>query len=63
MADGMELHIDITIADYRGGGGNLRLSEAVTIGDADFMTMSGILAKFHEVLAVIKEAREATANG
>jgi hypothetical protein len=58
MSDGMELQIEISISDYRHGNGNLRLSERLTIPDADFMVMSGILAKFHDLLTEIKSARE-----
>ena len=57
MSDGMHLQIDISISDYRAGGG-LRLSENVMIPDADFGVLSGILGKFHELLAEIKAARE-----
>jgi hypothetical protein len=59
MSDGMQIQIDISISDYRAGGG-LRLSENVTIPDADFGTLAGIMGKFHELLAEIKAARENT---
>jgi len=53
----MQLQIDITISDYQRGG-NFRLNDSVSIPDCDFMTMSGILAKFHDLLAEIKAAKE-----
>jgi hypothetical protein len=59
---GMELRIEISISDYRQGGG-LRLSEQVMIRDTDFMAMSLILAKFHDVLTAIKEAKEVSHDG
>ena len=59
MSDGMELQIDVSINDYRGGGGNLRLSERVVIQGGDFGTLSAILGKFHELLAAIKAAQGA----
>ena len=58
MTEGMELRIEISVQDYRQGGG-LRLSEQVMIRDTDFMGLSLILARFHEVLAAIKEAKAA----
>lgn len=54
----MQLQIEISINDYARGGGNLRLGESVTIPDADFMILSGILAKFHDLLDEIKAAKE-----
>ena len=57
MNDGMTLQIDISISNY-GAGGNFRLSETIAIPNSDFMTMSGILGKFHELLAEVKRAQQ-----
>jgi hypothetical protein len=54
----MEIQIDVNVSDYRSGNGQIRLSERVTIPAADFGTLAAILAKFHELLAAIKAARE-----
>jgi hypothetical protein len=51
----MDISIDVAIYDYQTGG-NLRLSDRVTINDANFMTMSQILGRFHEILLSMKEA-------
>jgi hypothetical protein len=55
--DGMELQIDISIANYQAGG-NLRLSEHVSIKGGDFGTLAAILGRFHELLAAVKEAQD-----
>jgi hypothetical protein len=51
----MQLQIDVSISDYPSGG-NFRLSDSTRVENADFLTMSGILAKFHDLLAEIKKA-------
>jgi hypothetical protein len=58
MNDQVELQIEVSISNYQAGG-NLRLSERVTVPAADFGAMAAILAKFHEALTAVKEAREA----
>ena len=57
----MELQIDIAISDFPSGG-QFRLSDRVAIPNADFMVMSGILARFHDLLTEIKAAQDAAAR-
>jgi hypothetical protein len=49
----MEIQVDVSISDYQSGG-NLRLSDRVTIDNGDFDTMSRILKGFDTVLKALK---------
>jgi|HubBroStandDraft_2_1064218.scaffolds.fasta_scaffold848429_1 hypothetical protein len=58
----MEIQIEVSVNDYQRGNGQLRLSERVSIPRADFGMLAEILGKFHELLAVIKEAKAVPDN-
>ena len=48
--------MDISIADYQGGGGQLRISEQIMIPVAGFLELAAILGEFHKVVEKLKEA-------
>jgi hypothetical protein len=52
-----EVTLDVSIQNYQGGG-NLRLSERVTILNCTFQDMADILHGFHEMATAIKKAKE-----
>jgi len=52
----LELRVDISIRDYRGGG-TLQVSETVTVPAGTFLELAGILAQFHEVTERLKAAK------
>lgn len=52
-----EIRVDVSIRNYQGGG-DLRLSEAVTIPDCTFADMAEILEGFHKLAESIKKAKE-----
>jgi len=52
-----EVRVDISIRNYQGGGGDLRLSEAVTIPHCTFKDMARILEGFHELAQAVQAAK------
>lgn len=52
-----EIQVNVSINNYQGGG-NLQLSERITIKDCTFDDMATILKGFHELGKSLKEAKE-----
>lgn len=53
-----ELSIDVSIRNYRGGGGALQLRETTQIMELNFHEMAEILNSFHEITQAIKRTKE-----
>jgi hypothetical protein len=53
-----EVRVDVSIRDYRGGGGGLSVSETVTIPAMDFAEMAEVLGEFHKVARKLREAHK-----
>jgi hypothetical protein len=56
-----EVEVNVSIQNYAGGG-NLRLSERVTIPDCTFSDMAQILEGFHKLAISMAEAKRKAAG-
>ena len=58
-----EVQVEVSIRNYHQGGGDLRLSERITIAECTFEDMAGILRGFHELAEALKAAKAKGAGG
>jgi len=56
-----EVDLNVSIRNYQGGG-NLQLSERVTIPDCTFSDMADILRGFHQLATSMAEAKRKAAE-
>lgn len=52
-----QVNVEVSIRNYHQGGGDLRLSENITIPECTFDDMAGILKGFHELAEALKAAK------
>jgi hypothetical protein len=58
MDDLYELDINVTIRQAQGYGGNLNISERVTVPATGFLELCQVLGEFHKLAEILKEKHQ-----